>query len=226
VTAIKKYVIIVAGGTGKRMGGEIPKQFLPLSGKPMLMHSIRAFFDYSPDIQIILVLHPDFMDYWDNQCRQYGCPIPHRIVAGGERRFDSVKNGLEAMQGKGLVAVHDAVRPLVSAKLIADSYSEAALYGSTVPVVPLNDTIREISTGTSRVVNRTNLFMVQTPQVFSLPALKDAYRQPYSAGFTDDAAVIEASGGKINFIPGEPDNFKITFPEDIVRAEMILKERP
>ena len=225
MTAIKKYVIIVAGGTGKRMGGEMPKQFLPLSGKPMLMHTVRAFFDYSSDIHITLVLHPDYMDHWDDLCRQYGCPTPHRVVAGGERRFDSVKNGLDTLQGEGVVAIHDAVRPLVNQKLIADSFSEAALYGTAIPVIPLNDTIREISNGSSRIVDRTNLFMVQTPQVFSLPAIKDAYRQPYSAGFTDDAAVIEASGGKINFIPGDPENFKITFREDMTRAEMILNER-
>lgn len=222
--ANRRYVIIVAGGTGKRMGTEVPKQFLLLGGTPVLMHTLRAFFDYSDDIHITLVLNPDYIEYWDSLCQQYGCPIPHRTIAGGEQRFDSVKNGLDTLEGDGLVAIHDSVRPLVTHQLIGNSYSEASMHGSAIPVIPLNDTIREITPDYSRLIDRNNLYLIQTPQTFSLSLLKKAYSQPSSPAFTDDAAVFEAAGNKLNFIPGNPDNFKITYREDLHRAEKMIKQ--
>ncbi len=218
------YAIIVAGGAGRRMHSDIPKQFIPVAGQPLMMHTINAFYNYSDKIKLIVVIHPDFTDLWNELCRKSDFNIPHKVVPGGKERFDSVKNGLNAINKEdGLVAVHDAVRPFVSTELINAAFDNAAIHGASVPVIAINDTLREIISDESRIIDRSNLFLVQTPQVFSVRMLKKAYQQQYDERFTDDAAVIESLGEKVHYFPGERNNLKITWPEDVVLAEAVMK---
>jgi len=217
-----KYALIVAGGIGSRMGCETPKQFLRLGNKPILMKTIEVFYSCCADITIILVLHPQLFDHWEQLCSRHGFSIPVKTTAGGRERYDSVKNGLLLVDDNSLVAVHDGVRPLVSARIISDSFSLAAAFGAAVPVMPLNETIREIKDGQARVLDRSFLFSIQTPQTFSSTLLKQAYQQEYRKEFTDDATLVEALGHKIHFFPGESRNIKITRQEDLALAELMI----
>ena len=176
---MNKYVIIVAGGRGLRMGSESPKQFLLLGGKPVLMHTIEAFYRYDADIQVVLVLPRDHQDYWKSLCSSYHFEIPHRIVDGGETRFHSVRNGLLVIGGTGLVGVHDGVRPFVSKEVIERCYLEAEQKQAVIPVVEVVETVRHLQGDESSTVPRNEYRLVQTPQVFSVPLLKKAYLQPY-----------------------------------------------
>lgn len=217
-----EYVLIVAGGKGLRMGTDIPKQFLPVGGKPVLMRTLEAFYTYSQDIQIILVLPHDQQDYWKELCEEYHFTIPHRIADGGETRFHSVRNGLELVDGSGLVAVHDGVRPFVSQEVIARCYELAAAELAVVPVVKVVETVRQLTDAGSMTVNRDDYRLVQTPQVFDAEVLKQAYSMPYTPAFTDDASVVEAWGVPVTLTEGNRENIKITTPFDLKVAAALL----
>ena len=214
--------IIVAGGSGSRMQADAPKQFLELCGKPILMHSITAFADACVDIRIIVVLPASQIENWQKLCIHYDFTLPHDIAEGGSTRFQSVKNGLFKLSGDGLVAIHDGVRPLAGRQTINDCFRGAAKYGCAVPVIPVTDSVREVSEHTSRMVDRSALRLIQTPQVFDITLLKKAYEQEYSPEFTDDASVFEKSGQVIHLTEGNVENIKITTPNDMIVAEAYL----
>ena len=221
---MKRYAIIVAGGKGIRLGGDIPKQFRLLDGRPVLMHTIEAFFNAGNDIKIIVVLPDAHRNYWTELCNEYGFTVSHTVASGGETRWHSVKNGLETVDGNSLVAVHDGVRPLASVNLINKAFAAAENYGCVVPVTEPTDSLRITDgNGTSRTVNRAVYRAVQTPQVFKSDILADAYKAPYDERFTDDASVVEAASGRISLIEGERSNIKITTPEDLMFAEILMK---
>lgn len=221
---MKRYAIIVAGGTGSRMQGDIPKQFMLLKGKPILQHSLEAFHAFDPILHIILVIHPDYLSFWDELSKAADINIQVDIVSGGENRFTSVKNGLQLIEEDGMVAIHDAARPFISKDFIESLFKDAALYGSALPAIPLTDTIRVIEGDNSRQLDRTLLRAMQTPQVFNVSELKRAYIQPFNPMFTDDASVMESAGFAIHITDGSPQNFKITNPLDLAVAE-VLKNR-
>lgn len=228
---MKKYAVIVAGGKGLRMGGELPKQFLPIKGIPVLMRTMQAFHQYDEKVELILVLPASQTDYWNGLCQEYGFTIPYSLAKGGETRFHSVANGLALIPDdeKGaLVAVHDGVRPFVSTAVIHSCYEKALEFGAVVPVVEPVETLRELSVMDSEIssvtVDRSSYRLVQTPQVFRADWLKCAYSQPYHAGFTDDASVVEALGYPVCLVPGNRENIKITTPFDIKIAEAVLSD--
>ncbi len=220
---MSKYALIVAGGKGLRMGSEIPKQFMLLKGIPILMHTLKAFRSIE-DIHLILVLPKDQIAYWNQLCQQYNFSLPHQIATGGETRFQSVKNGLQFIpDGDALVAVHDGVRPLISIDTIKESYELAEKMGNALTVIPLKDSIRKQTEDGSRSLNRSDYFLVQTPQTFKINEIKSAYNSTHeSNNFTDDASVLEAVGGKIHLVYGDYKNIKITSPEDLIFAEALL----
>ena len=222
---MKYYAIIVGGGSGSRMGAAIPKQFLILDEKPVLMHTIQAFYFSGFKPEIILVLNIDYHQYWEQLCDDHNFDIPHTVVKAGRQRFYSVKNGLKYIKGPAIVAVHDAVRPLVTDKLISNSFAEAELSGNAVCAVPASDSVRRVVGNSSECINREEVFLVQTPQTFESSILKKAYQQPFRVTFTDDASVVERSGKEINLIPGDKTNLKITYPEDIRIAEFLVQHR-
>jgi 2-C-methyl-D-erythritol 4-phosphate cytidylyltransferase len=221
------YAIIVAGGSGSRMRSAVPKQFLLLKGKPVLMHTIEAFHHSTIQPQIILVLHPDFHALWEQLCREHNFKMPHQLVNGGDTRFHSVKNGLDIIPDDTdtLIAVHDAVRPLTSERIISGSYKYAAENGNAITVVKSRDSVRQLNNGVSRSLLRDEVYLVQTPQTFQSSQIKKAYLQPYHEKFTDDASVVEETGITIHLVEGSYQNIKITFPEDIAIAECLLGSR-
>lgn len=216
------YAIIVAGGRGSRMGSELPKQFLPIGGKPVLMHTLEAFYNYNAQVQLILALPVDQQTYWAQLCSEHHFTIPHQVVDGGETRFHSVLHALSFVEGDGLVAVHDGVRPFVHPDTIDRCFASAFEHGATIPVVDVVDSMREVSGETSKAVSRADYRLVQTPQVFDITLLKNAYRQPYQPSFTDDASVVEAFGHDIALTAGNRENIKITTPFDLIIAEALL----
>lgn len=218
-----KYVVITAGGLGTRMGAQVPKQFLELNGLPVLMHSIRAFLNYSENINIILVLPEGELESWKLLCDKHGFGFDPQVCSGGDTRFQSVKNGLGYVVNEGLVAIHDAVRPLITSSLIDRCFSEAEKNGNAVPVLPVKDSIREVLGDESHPADRTSFRLVQTPQVFEANTLRRAFEQAYRSSFTDEANVVEAMGVKINLVEGDASNIKITTPEDLVVAEALLR---
>lgn len=217
---MKKYALIVAGGSGTRMGADVPKQFLLLNGRPLLMHTLEKF----NGCEIILVLPHDQFSYWQELCITYSFQLPHRLCEGGKTRFQSVQNGLDCIPGAdALVAIHDGVRPLVHASTILQSFTTAAEKGNAVAVVELKDSIRQITNaGNTKHVNRDEYRLVQTPQTFKVSQIKQAYAQVSHQEFTDDAGVLEATGVQINLIAGSYDNLKITTPEDLKIAACLL----
>lgn len=223
---MKYYAILVAGGSGSRMQNTIVKQFLLLDGKPVLMHTLEAFHQCALKPEILLVLNIHQHNYWDELCNTYGCTIPHQVIKGGEQRFHSVKNGLKAIKGKGIVAVHDAVRPLVSPELILKSFEVAEEKGNCIVGITPTDSIRRImSNQKSESLNRNEVTLIQTPQTFNLDILRKSYQKPFRNEFTDDASVAEYSGFEINMIEGERENIKITYPEDLEIASIFLSKR-
>lgn len=217
-------VIIVAGGKGLRMGSELPKQFLNLGGKPVLMRTIEAFYNFDKSIRIIVALSTSYREHWSKLCKGYGFSIYHEVVDGGETRFHSVKNGLELV-GEGYIAVHDAVRPFVSASLLAVCFDTAREYKAVIPVLEVTDSLREIiDEKDSRIVDRSKYRLVQTPQVFDSTLLKSAYEVDFSESFTDDASVVESYGHSIHLVSGERANIKITTPFDLDLGEAILND--
>ncbi|WP_449436309.1 2-C-methyl-D-erythritol 4-phosphate cytidylyltransferase [Pedobacter steynii] len=223
---MKYYAILVAGGSGNRMQNAIAKQFLLLDGKPVLMHTLEAFHQCSLSPEILLVLNIHQHAYWEELCSTYKCAIPHQVIKGGEQRFHSVKNGLKAIKGKGIVAVHDAVRPLISSELISKSFEIAEEKGNCVVGITPTDSIRRLTGNQkSESLNRNEVALIQTPQTFNLDILRKSYEKPFRNEFTDDASVAEHSGFEINLIEGERENIKITYPEDLEIASVFLKNR-
>ncbi|MES2107484.1 MAG: 2-C-methyl-D-erythritol 4-phosphate cytidylyltransferase [Bacteroidota bacterium] len=222
----KKYAIIVGGGSGTRMQSAVPKQFLQLCGRPVLMYTIEAFYTSAARPEIILVLPSACHAYWQQLSGEHNFDVPHQLVAGGETRFHSVKNGLDLVEDNidALIAVHDAVRPLTGKHIIENSYQIAAEKGNAVTAVKSRDSVRlMLEAGNTKSLLRDDVYLVQTPQTFQSAQIKKAYEQPYSAKFTDDASVAEEIGIKINLAEGDYRNMKITFPEDIAIAELMLK---
>ena len=215
---MNKYVLIVAGGKGLRMGGDLPKQFIPMRGKPLLMHTLEAFHRWDASARIILVLPEDHQPYWNMLCKEIGCKVPHAIVKGGDTR----RRKGEEDSGLSLVAVHDGVRPFVSPEVVEACFDKAAVTGAVIPVVPMIDSLRETDEKGSHPVDRSRYMAVQTPQVFLLELLTKAYEQPYSSLFTDDASVVEAMGHAIDTVPGDRENIKITTPFDLLIAEAMF----
>lgn len=226
---MERFAILVAGGQGLRMGGDVPKQFLPLDGRPVLMHTIDRFREVFPDMHIIVVLPQGQHDYWHDLCRRHHLEGGFLTAPGGDTRFHSVLNGLNAIPAdvsEGLVGVHDGVRPFVSRDTLRRCYEEAARSGTAVPVVPVVETLRHVSPdGESMTVPRSDYRLVQTPQVFSLSLLRRAYRQPYAPQFTDDASVVEALGERITLVEGNRENIKLTTPADLLLAKGIMEAR-
>ena len=223
------YVIIVAGGKGLRMGSDIPKQFLPIGGKPVLMRTLERFRQYSPTLQIILVLPKAQQEFWKKLCQKHNFTVAYQLADGGETRFHSVQNGLALIpdDAEGVVGVHDGVRPFPSIDVIRNCYETARTAKAVIPVVPVVETLRHISLTshlsplTSKTVPRNEYRLVQTPQCFDIQLLKAANRQPYNEGFTDDASVVEAFGYDITLVEGNRENIKITTPYDLKIAEVL-----
>ena len=214
-------VLIVAGGKGLRMGSDLPKQFLPIGGKPVLMHTIEAFHHFDRTMKIILVLPQEQQTYWQELCAKHSFVIEHTVVDGGETRFHSVKNGL-ACVNSGLVGVHDGVRPFVSPEVIKRCYELAAIKKAVIPVIDVVETVRHITETGSETVSRNDYKLVQTPQVFDAELLKQAYAQEYTPFFTDDASVVEAMGMPVYLAEGNRENIKITTPFDLKVGSALL----
>ena len=218
------YVIIVAGGKGLRMGSDIPKQFLPIGGKPVLMRTLERFREYAADLQIILVLPKAQQDYWQNLCQEYAFDIDYQLADGGETRFHSVQHGLALIpdDAEGVVGVHDGVRPFPSIEVIRHCYETARTAKAVIPVIPVVETVRHLEGEGSVTVPRNDYRLVQTPQCFDIQLLKAANRQPYNDGFTDDASVVESYGQSITLVEGNRENIKITTPYDMKIAEVLM----
>lgn len=228
MTIVKKYAIIVAGGSGSRMGSNVPKQFLSVNGLPVLMHTLLAFHNSSSKPQLILALPAAFHSYWQQLCQTHNFNIEHTLVTGGQTRFHSVKAAFGTITDtNSIIAVHDAVRPLISPLLIDSAYNLAAQKGNAIVAVKSRDSVRLLrnDASTSTSLNRDEVYLVQTPQTFQYGQLAKAYLQDYQDAFTDDASVVEAAGFSINLIEGDLQNFKLTFPEDIAIAELIFRNR-
>lgn len=232
---MSRYIIIVAGGKGLRMGGDLPKQFIPMAGKPLLMHTVEAFHRWDAEAHIVLALPVDHQAYWAMLCREIGCKAPHAVVNGGATRFHSVKQGLDwvcaeqARSGEPMdrawVAVHDGVRPFVTPEMISRCFAAAEQHQAAIPVVPMIDSLREREAeGGSHPVDRSRYVAVQTPQVFALPLLKRAYEQLFSEQFTDDASVVEALGEKVAEVEGLRENIKVTTPFDLIVAQALFDQ--
>ena len=213
---MKKYVIIVAGGKGLRMGSDLPKQFLPMGDKPVLMHTLEVFRRYDEALQIILVLPQEQQSFWKQLCDE------HVLAEGGETRFHSVKNGLALVQEPGLVGVHDGVRPFVSVEVIRRCYELAEVQKAVIPVVDVVETLRHLTDAGSETVSRIDYKLVQTPQVFDVELLQQAYAQEFTPFFTDDASVVEAMGMPVYLAEGNRENIKITTPFDLKVGSALL----
>ena len=216
-----RSTIIVAGGSGKRMGSPIPKQFMLLKGKPILCWTIEAFHRYDPAMPIIVVLPEAQITIWKTLCIGHNFLIEHEVVVGGEERFHSVRNGLGAVKHDGLVAVHDGVRPLVSVELIERCFSAAEEFGAAIPVVPISSSVREVEGDTSKPLDRSRLRAVQTPQCFRVALLREAFELPYEPAFTDEATLVERTGTKVRLVEGEEQNIKVTTPQDLRTVESL-----
>ena len=225
------YVIIVAGGSGARMGADIPKQFLELGGRPILRRSIELMTEALPKARIITVLPKEYIPYWEDYCLKSNFSVPQMIVKGGITRFHSVKNALAKVPDGVIVAIHDAVRPLVSAQLVQELVAKAAQRGSAIPVIPAVDTLRILDNcdgelhATQETIDRTKIYAVQTPQVFYSEILSKAYTQAFDTAFTDDASVVEKNKIPLSYVTGERFNIKITTAEDLFLAQAIIQKK-
>lgn len=221
----RRIVIIVAGGSGTRMGADIPKQFLPLLGKPILIHTIETFLTLSSIAEIILVLPASQIPIWFDLCKKHHFDIKHTIVEGGETRFQSVSNGLmKVFDSEALVAIHDGVRPLVSSEVIERCFQEAEKYGNAIPAIKPLETVRLCKESDTIPVDREKVLLIQTPQVFKSSIIKKCYQTLCQPSFTDDASVVEYSGNQIHIVEGNRENIKITTPQDLLFAEVLLKK--
>ena len=221
---MQKFVVVVAGGKGLRMGSEIPKQFMVLNHLPILMHTLSNFYQWDNEVNLILVLPENQSVYWNNLCAKFNFTVPHKITNGGVTRFHSVLNGLQLVPKDSLVAIHDAVRPFVSKETIQKCFDEAKVKGNAIPFTLIPDSLRWVENGESKILNRDKVVKILTPQVFQSNILHLAFQQPYQDFFTDDASVIENIGQKINLVEGNPENIKITTPNDLIVAEAYLKQ--
>lgn len=218
-----RYIIVVAAGSGRRMGAVLPKQFLVVAGRPILMHTLRRLYAFDRSMNLLLVLHPDYFSYWQEQLEAFAFDVPHTVVAGGEERFHSVKSALNTITSdQAVVGIHDGVRPFVDVGTLTRCFEMAENNGSAVPVVALNDSVRVVYGEVNRSIERSSLRIVQTPQCFQLAVLRKAFTQPYSPSFTDDASVAEAAGYSIQLVEGNRENIKVTTPEDLRWAEWTL----
>ena len=220
-----EYALVVAGGKGTRISTKTPKQFLELNGLPVLMHTLLAFYRYSEDITVILVLPEDDLQTWQSLCLRYKFTKPVILQKGGESRFQSVRNGLEKIENEGLVAIHDGVRPLVSENIIATSFRLASVHQSAIAAMPLKESIRMMDHDKTRAVDRSKYRLIQTPQTFSVSLIKKAYEMLEDLSLTDDASVAENSGHVISLFEGSYENIKITTTEDLIIADALLKAR-
>ena len=221
---MKKYALIVAGGIGARMNQSVPKQFMLLSGKPVLMFSIEAFLKFSKDIHLVVVLPENLISQWKELCDKYNFKLIHQVVAGGETRFHSVKNGLNIIPDEdGIVAIHDAARPLITSSLIKTLFEDAEKYGNAIPALPVKDSMRIISEKENKPIDRSKLRIIQTPQCFNIKIIKQAFNQQYRDEFTDDATVLESAGHSIHLTDGNENNIKITTLADFNYLEFGLQ---
>jgi 2-C-methyl-D-erythritol 4-phosphate cytidylyltransferase len=218
----KQAVIFVAGGTGTRMGKPLPKQFLTLNNIPILIHTLRNFFAFNRNFEMVVVMHHDYISFWKDLCLQFEDVPEHTVVAGGEERFHSVKNGVEAVSSDVQhIAIHDAVRPLVSHETLARCFNALNEYNAVVPAIPINDSIRQVHGLLNKSVDRSLYKRIQTPQCFESSMLKEAYSKPFSPLFTDDASVVEANGHSVFLVEGNLENIKITSPIDLIVGESL-----
>jgi 2-C-methyl-D-erythritol 4-phosphate cytidylyltransferase len=222
---MEEYAIIVAGGKGTRIKSVVPKQFLELAGKPILLHTVEAFFKYSDKINVILVLPADDFPLWRDITNKYNLNKPILLQHGGETRFQSVKNGLDKIEGDGLVAIHDGVRPLINSDIIGASFRLAAVHGSAVAAVRLKESIRVTDQDTTKAVDRSRYRLIQTPQTFDVSLIKKAYQQKEDPALTDDASVAEKAGHTISLFEGSYENIKVTTPEDLIIAEALINAK-
>ncbi len=220
---MKKFALIVAGGSGSRMKGSVPKQFIELLGRPVVMHTFDCFKKYDPQIEFILVLPKIQIDFWKELCKKHTFQFDYKLVVGGKTRSHSVKNGLDLIEEDGIVFIHDGVRPLLSIQTILNCFNTALVHGNALPVVPVAESVRFADDVGNKPVDRSKHFLVQTPQTFQTGLIKKAYQQNFSASFTDDASVLESLGETIYLVEGNRENIKITFPEDLIFAEVLLK---
>lgn len=218
---MKRFVIITAGGSGQRMANEIPKQFLSIHNDIILIKSIRAFYTFDNQITIVLTLPNNHISYWKEIMKENNFTIKHTIVEGGKTRFHSIQNALKVIADDGIVAIHDGVRPLVSQETIAQTFKTAERYGNAIPYTDIYDSLRYVDSDKNQRVDRTKLKSIQTPQTFSCKLIKEAYTQNWEESFTDDANVVEKLGIKINLVPGNPENIKITTKKDLKIAEAL-----
>ena len=215
-------VIFVAGGTGTRMGSALPKQFLALNNTPILIHTLRNFFSFNRNFEMVVVMHYDYISFWKDLYLQFENVPEHTVVAGGEERFHSVKNGIEAVSNNvQYIAIHDAVRPLVSHETLTRCFNALNEHSAVVPAIPINDSIREVHGDLNKSVDRTLYKRIQTPQCFESNVLKEAYSKPFSPLFTDDASVVEANGHSVFLVEGNLENIKITSPIDLIVGESL-----
>ena len=222
---MKKTFNIVAGVCAKRLGSDIPKQFLLLDKKPILFHTIEKFHEAFHDIKIIVVLPKRQVIYWEELKIKYRFDLPHQIIAGGKSRFESVKNGMSLIKEECVVGIHDAVRPLISEKTIRQIFSSAEKNGNAIPFSPCKDSLRKVDGSINKAVPREDYVLIQTPQCFLWSKIYKGYLAEEEASFTDDASVFEFLGGKINLVKGEEHNIKITYPSDLLFAEALLKAK-
>ncbi len=218
-----KSIIIVAGGSGRRLESPVPKQFLNLAGIPMLMRTISLFHHFDPALDIIVVLPGQQLETWRDLCLKYNFTVEHRQITGGETRFHSVSNGFSLVEKDSLTGVHDGVRPMVSFETIQRCYENAEVHGNAVPAVRLHESVREVTEKGSRIIDRENIRLIQTPQVFRYHQLDEAYHQPYRPSFTDDASVVESAGYEIKIVEGNQENIKVTTRFDLDLAEILVR---
>ena len=222
MNTVKQAVIFVAGGTGTRMGSPLPKQFLTLNNTPILIHTLRNFFSFNRNFEMIVVMHHDYISFWKDLCLQFEDVPEHTVVAGGEERFHSVKNGIEAVSSDVKhIAIHDAVRPLVSHETLTRCFNALNEHNAVVPAIPINDSIREVHGVLNKSVDRSLYKRIQTPQCFESTMLKEAYSKPFSPLFTDDASVVEANDHSVFLVEGNLENIKITSPIDLIVGESL-----
>ncbi|MCF6356848.1 MAG: 2-C-methyl-D-erythritol 4-phosphate cytidylyltransferase [Draconibacterium sp.] len=219
---MKKFAVIVAGGSGSRMNETVPKQFMELQGRPVLMHTFNAFSKYDSAIKFILVLPENQIEYWSELCKKHNFTTSHKITIGGKTRFHSVKSGLDLIDEDGIVFIHDGVRPLVSVQTLQNCFETAVERGNALPVIPVAESIRFVNDTGNKSVDRAKYVIVQTPQTFKVGIIKDAFQQKYSDKFTDDASVLESFGKTINLVEGNRENIKITWSEDLIVAKSFL----
>lgn len=215
-------VIITAGGIGKRMGAALPKQFMPIREKPLLMYTIERFYHFDHNLQLIVTLPAAWLNYWEDLIQEFEFRIPHRVVIGGEERYHSIKNALNYCSGN-YIAIHDGVRPLVSDETIKACFTAVRKYNAVVPVLPLKESLRIKKGDSSEALDRNNYLTVQTPQCFQAELLKEAYKRPYGPEITDDACLVEATGVNVHLVEGNEENIKITTPMDFMLADQLLR---